>query len=704
MMRESKYDLSVRFIVYKEMCMKFVVFACFLSCLSSLFASPRTLSAPEMNPPQIDGIVDEGEWQNASVDTHFIQIQPQSGEPVSESTQVLIGMDPHHLYVAFKCYYKDPSIMTAGIVERDQVTLNDDAVAIVVDTFFDKRSAYVFLINMLNTQTDIRVESNGSNEDRSWDTAWQSATTRDQKGWYAEIAIPFKQIKFYSGKIWGVNFVRSVARNNEAAWWSGLLDTHLRISQYGELHLAFSPKVRKPIEIMPYISQRYDDYLEREKVQDWSMEMGLDAEIPLNSELSLNATINPDFASVEGDEEELNLDLWEINYPEKRPFFRDVNALFDTRIDLFYSRRIGDIQHGEKIAGKLGPFQIAGIYARTRSVDYNGDSFPEANYSAVRLQKDILSASTLGITAVDKSWHGGYHRSIGIDTKMRLPRQFYVTGQFVASWPGDFWDHAGGFIRVARENNDYHYHLRYTSYGKDFMDNLNATGLIYYDDVKELDGDIEYNLWLNNKTFRVIEFASKNRIDWHQNHDLWRYKFSQNIEVFLTNRLSIDSEILTEYRERDEGNPDFRSYSLDLGYNTQEWSNIELGYEWGDSFTQPFRLIGVDTQFKLFKKLSVKYEFSHLVYDPDPDDENTQIHILSTDFYLTPNLFLQVFSQYRSNNERAYFYGKFGYRYNPPNSAIYITFTHDEEEYRLHPTAEPTSRILFLKLSHAFSI
>ncbi|MBN1997354.1 carbohydrate binding family 9 domain-containing protein [candidate division KSB1 bacterium] len=689
---------------------KILVIASFLLSLSfTTHAQSRILHSPTIPPPTIDGRISASEWQDASKDSGLIQLEPQKGAVATGKSVILTGMDHQYLYVGILNYTQNTSTLSAGNPKRDYLSAStlktDDGFLVMLDTFNDHRSAYLFHVNILNTQSDLRIEADGSSVDANWDTEWLSATQKTNFGWSAELAIPFSSLKYPALKTeWGINFARITARNQEISFWAGVQHDYFRVSTEGKLLLQQAPPSRKPVIVIPYITERFNDYLKKQKKQTWNTDLGLDAEIPFSSDLTANVTVNPDFASVEGDQEQINLDLWEIRYPEKRPFFRDLGALFDTRIQVFYSRRIGDIVHGEKVMGKIGSVQIAGLYSRTNTSDLGDLQFPQANFSTVRLQKDILASSTLGFTAVEKWWDGGYHRVFSLDTKMRLPHDFYITGQLVASWPGKFWNHTGGFIRVARENSVYHYHVRYTSYGGDFKNNMNAVGFLEYDNVKEIDSDLNYNFWLNKSIIKLIKYSSKNRVDWYQNNKLWRYKFSQTGDLYLNNRWSLENTYQNEYRLLKGKDTYYKSLKTTLGYNVLEWSHAQAGMEWGSSFTNPFYLWNAGARFKPWKPLSLFYSYNDLEFSPDTFRESTQIHVLSSDIYFTTNLFFRVFAQYRSNIKRSYIYGLFGFRYRPPNSAVYLTYTYDIEESKPEIIHIPTNRILFIKFSHAFSL
>ncbi|HEX9974542.1 MAG TPA: DUF5916 domain-containing protein [bacterium] len=679
------------------------------------FGMAKEIAAPLIPAPSIDGLVELTEWQDASLDSGFVQMQPHKGLPSTEKTFVRVGMDKQNLFVAFICITKDIQTISAGNPQRDQGSENEDCVALLLDTFHDKRSGYVFHVNVLNTQTDIRIESNGESQDGNWDCVWRSATQKNEDGWSVEMAIPFKSMKFSTAdKRWGINFGRAIARNQELTWWNGLIDDNFRVSQSGELTFPDRiPGERKPTVWIPY----FNSY--RENTKNWNGEIGLDGEIPITSDLSTNITINPDFASVEGDEEEINLDPWDIQYEEKRPFFRDVNALFDVRYNVFYSRRIGDIQHGEKFSGKIGPLQVAGVYARTNEIvddpttPDDNEFFPEANFAVFRVQKDILAASTLGVTYADKNYHGGYHRMISLDTKMYLPYQIKTTGQLFYATSNQStrskWAQTGSFIRVAREANYYHYHLRLTSLGSDLLDNVNTVGYLSYDNVIELDGELWYKHFLkNNKLFKYFYYGSNYKYDWSQDKILGRYEIQQEASIYLTNRFNFEAGYIYEYRTtnwRRAGQLHRYKKTLDLeiGYNTQEWAYAKIGLEIGETFDGPFNEFEASSRIKLFEKLGLQYSFESRKYNKqkaDPVATDVNLHILELDFYLTNDLFLRLFTQHRSDDDRFYLYGQFGYRYAPPNSAIYLTYAYDKQD----SSHLPINRILFLKVSHAFSL
>jgi len=173
--------------------------------------------------------------------------------------------------------------------------------------------------------------------------------------------------------------------------------------------------------------------------------------------------------------------------------------MYKTRINTFYSRRIGDIDYGGKVTGKIGDYGFNVLVAH--SPELADEDQPGALFTAARVKKDILKSSTVGLTLVDKSWDGGYARSFSADYTLNLGKTWKLTGQLVGSWPGDIKTHSAWFMRFANESNVHHFHFRYTDIGENFMDNTNQTGFVTDDDRREIDSDLEYTWWLQNNIF-----------------------------------------------------------------------------------------------------------------------------------------------------------------------------------------------------------
>ena len=172
--------------------------------------------------------------------------------------------------------------------------------------------------------------------------------------------------------------------------------------------------------------------------------------------------------------------------------------MFQTRISTFYSRRIGDMRFGGKAIGKAGKYQFNALIARTEELKEGDESIePRSWHNAVRIKRDILGSSVVGLTYADNVTDTTYVRSVSADYVLNLGETWKLTGQFVGSAPGDFLSHSAWFVRFAKENNIYHYHVRYSNFGRNFQENVNQTGFIPDDDRHEVDADIKYRFWIN---------------------------------------------------------------------------------------------------------------------------------------------------------------------------------------------------------------
>lgn len=647
----------------------------------------------------VDGEL-ESLWYSADSAENFIQLEPSRGEPSTRKTVVRILQDSKSLYFSFVCYINAVNETTARIQRRDQLNYSDDIVSIILDTYNDKRTAMLFQVNALNTLADAKINDDGKNVDYLWDTEWDARATVKDKYWITEIAIPLKSIQFKpESDRWSVNFSRSIRANNEIAWWSPVTENN-RISQNGTLtNIRTIQSANHSLILFPYATGRHGQSNNPDVQTGFKADVGGDIQYKYSSNLKVNLTINPDFATVEGDKEQINLTPWELRFPDKRLFFQDGNEMFRTRIQTFYSRRIGDIVYGGKATGKVGRFQFNGLHARTE--EDAKLQLPEAFFNAFRVKGDILRSSTLGFIYTDKITDTATYRSYNVDYVLNLGKTWKFTGQYVASTPGDFSSHSGWFVRFARENNIYHYHVRFTSLGENFQDNVNQTGYIPDDDRLEFDSDIEYKFWLNKAIWYIFP-SGKNNVFWSQKGTLRSWRFTYGSRVYFRNKISFDAYYQNEFQllEKKFYNHYYRFIG---GYNTDDASFAEISYRFGRNFDRDFQLAELNTTFNILKKLTLNYELKYLTFTPDPTNESTWLNVLGLDYYFTNDLWIRIFTQNNSSTDKLYFYGLFGWRFKPPFGAIFLIVNTDNY---FDPDRDSAyySEILFLKVTYPISI
>lgn len=632
----------------------------------SVFVVPAVEAAVA---PTIDGLLAAGEWSGAPLAAGFIQYEPRRGSPSTTRTEARILYDATHLYVAFRAWDPDPP--TARLTRRDAELLEDDAVVLVLDTHHDRQSAYYFITNPLGTQADGRVANDGRTVDATWDASWVSAATVLEDGWVAELAVPLSSIQYAAGenRTWGINLGRSRRRSLEIGFWAGPLDNLFRVSQAGALVGLDVPAPVRRHQVIVYGLSR----MQQDTTTDWSA--GVDARYALTPSLAAYATLNPDFATVEADQERVNLTRFELALPEKRPFFLEGAELHRQRIRTFYSRRIPDISGGGQLLGRQGPWTVAALGARSVPL---GDSVV-GTYGVLRAQRDIGSSSA-AVTVANRTLEGVHQGSIGADATLFFTRTLGMTAQLVQSWgpgTGGSW---GYFVRPAFDSPTSHFHVRYTHLGERFGDNVNAIGFVRDDDRRELDAALEHTFWVSKGVLERVGYNSNYNIYWSQDGVLRSWQIDQTVELDLRNRFSLELDYTEEFK-RFEADFRNRQFAVELGYNTREFQSASVGLAVGRNFDADFTLWTAGAAYKLTRSLSLQYDLERLTLTPDPENESTWIHVVRADQFFTKDLFLRVFFQTNSAIERENLHAVFVYRYRPPFGTIQLAYQRGTAEF-----------------------
>ena len=627
-------------------------------------ASPFVLKAVKAGkPPVIDGIVGADEWRGAALATDFIQYEPRRGEPSGVRTEALVLYDAGHLYVAFRAFDAEP--ITAQFTQRDSDLSRDDAVAIVLDTVSDHRSGYYFVTNALGTQADGRISDDGRTSDGSWDAAWRSAARQTDQGWTAEFDIPLSSLKYAAGddKTWGINLGRSRRRTLEVSFWSGPLDSLWRVSQAGRLTGLSVPPPADRLQVIPYGLAR----VETGVAPDW--QAGVDVRYAITPTTAVYGTVFPDFATIEADEEEVNLTRFEVSLTEKRQFFLEGQEQFNQRIRTFYSRRIADISVGGKVLGKQGPWAVAFITAQAEPAG----ATERANYTIGRVQRDVFGRSNVAVTLSNRRFGGLDQGAVSADANLFFTRTFGMTAQVVKSY-GRYGSGSEGFyVRPAYDTPTSHVHVRYTHLGNRLSDNLNLVGQVKDDDRREVDSAVEKTVWVRSGLFEQIKYGSNYNVYWSQANTLRSWQVDQSVEVEFRNRFSAEVKWTEEFKrfEKDFRN---RQIGMEVGYNTREYQSVSAGVEFGRNFDADFTLWSASARYKVTPQLSAEYSLERLVLNPDPDGESTWIHVLRANQFFTKDLFLRVFVQTNSAIERNNVQAVFVYRYRPPFGTIQVAY------------------------------
>ncbi|NIP83119.1 MAG: hypothetical protein GWM90_29370, partial [Gemmatimonadetes bacterium] len=428
---------------------------------------PELQTARVERPPAIDGVLGEPGWQAAGVASGFTQMRPDPGAPATQRTEIRILHDDQAIYVAARMFDTAPDSIVAQLGRRDDEVYSD-WIYVAIDSYFDHRTAFAFGLNPRGVMVDVLLH-NDTEDDGSWDAVWEGAARRDEQGWTAEFRIPLSQLRFNVPEtdgcgadpgtgdaaacgelVWGVNFLRKIARHGEESFWAPTLPEDGRlVSLFGELHGLRDLEPPRRLEVMPYaVASATAAPGEAEDPFYHDVDpfggMGADIKAGVTSDLTLTATINPDFGQVEADPSVVNLTAFETFFPEKRPFFVEGVDIFRFGIglgdgdlgneSLFYSRRIGRAPQGDvdgdytdypdattilgaaKLSGKTASGWSIGVldaltaseYGRYELDGVEGETpiEPLTNYGVARVIKDFRAGrSAVGgiFTATNRS-------------------------------------------------------------------------------------------------------------------------------------------------------------------------------------------------------------------------------------------------------------------------------------------------------------
>jgi hypothetical protein len=393
--------------------------------------SPPVMQAYRLStPPLLDGnVTDDAAWSGVQPTTRFWQVRPIEGYPASQRTEVYIGFTDDSLYIGVICFDDDPAGIIVTDSRRDSSLQDTDSFQVIFDSFHDKQNGFVFGTNPAGIEYDGQVTKEaagnfllgGGGFNINWDTSWSVKATISDIGWSAEMEIPFKSLRYGSDDIqtWGINFQRNIRRNNEIVYWAPLSRQHeiYRISDAGTVEGIEVPSQRN-LKFTPYVLGQASSGGEQAPGTQYDEEFGFDIKYSVTPSLTLDATYNTDFAQVEADEQQVNLNRFSLFFPEKRTFFLENAGQFSVgnpqEVELFFSRRIGISEDGEQIpieagvrlSGKLGAATNVGLlYMSTEAV---AEIAPGNDYAVARVNQEFRNRSSIGLLFVDRSGDGSY--------------------------------------------------------------------------------------------------------------------------------------------------------------------------------------------------------------------------------------------------------------------------------------------------------
>lgn len=411
--------------------------------------------------PLIDGeVLGEDYWQAVPAVTELWQIQPNSGQAASEKTEVYIAYTNTTFYIAVVCHDAQPDKLVVSDARRDASLDNTDSFIFLVDTYHDGQNGFIFGTNSQGVEYDAQVNNEGQgnfNVNRqqggiiggfniNWDASWEVKAKVGTFGWSAEFAIPLRTLRFKSGEnqSWGFNFRRNIRKSNEIAYWAPMpiqFDLN-RVSMAGEL-TGLNLKNPGNLKVIPYVlGQLARDYEDADSKTELQPEVGVDVKYSVTPSLTLDLTYNTDFAQVEVDDQQVNLDRFNLFFPEKRPFFLENAGQFSVgspgEVDLFFSRRIGigtngqqvPIIGGARLSGKVNKTNIGFLSMFTEGVEE--EAIDPNNFTVARVNHEFAKRSAIGAAFVNREGMGeledDFNRTFAFDGRLGIGKKAQLSG------------------------------------------------------------------------------------------------------------------------------------------------------------------------------------------------------------------------------------------------------------------------------------
>jgi hypothetical protein len=479
-------------------------------------------------PPKIDGLIDDPCWQGLEPVSGFFQYDPVNGSKASEETFVWAAFDQNYLYFAFLMKDAQPGKIWAELTPRNEWE-NNDAIELILDAYNDKRTSITFALNPRGVQKN------------SVETIWKSGAVVRPDGWSAEMAIPFKSLRFSTKKldVWGVNFERYIHRLNETDYWTDVDRDLPQLQQSGELCGLAGLKPGYNLEFFPYAGVRTTKW---EDETDTQAAVGLDAKWGIRPNLYLDVTASPDFSEVESDPFIYQLSPYENYLQENRPFFTEGSRYFSLSTgdeyhgggtSLFYSRRVRNPRFAAKISGKTGGFGF-GILGAINKTEVGAGEDPQDSYFGVfRVQKDIFKNSQVGVYYAGVRDGDERNQNVALDFSFNFKDFYYLQGVAARTFNGGVPNVRNGIYQLnfQREPDA---GLQIMSGFQRVEENVDIrTGYIDQIDVQSFDLMAGYAWRYNEGLFKrfSFDFGGTVRQDTHGDAT------GQNLEVFVMSEL-----------------------------------------------------------------------------------------------------------------------------------------------------------------------
>jgi hypothetical protein len=682
---------------------------------------PSTTAVALSVAPIIDGeVLADTVWSVIKPTTGFSQVRPDEGLPATQKTEVFIGYTKDSLYIGVVAYDDNPAGIIVADSRRDSSLGDTDSFQVIIDGLLDRQNGFVFGTNPAGLEYDAQVTNEGAGSFRSggsgfnlnWDTTWEVSAKISDIGWSAEMEIPFSALRFggEEEQTWGINFQRNIRRNNEIAYWSPLERQFNinRVSEAGQLRGVRVPDQRN-LQVTPYALSSTSRGGSLSSGNYGNEEYGFDLKYSVTPSLVLDATYNTDFAQVEVDELQVNLDRFSLFFPEKRPFFLENAGQFaignPREAELFFSRRIGvgaggsqlPIEGGARLTGKVGGNTNVG-FLRMRTEGIEGIS-PQNDFSVARVNQEFGNRSAVGFMFVERDGDGtvnqngrdDYNRTYAVDGRYGIGDTTLLSGWVSRTdTPGiSGGDGAGGFSANYRDE-EWTLNAGYSQIGENFNPEV---GFLSRSGFRKVEAGIRRairpeNLWGLHELRPHINYRGYWDFDGFQEtgylHVDNHWEFQSGMEIHTG--MNFTQEGVKEAFEIADGVKvpvgEYDHEEVQIVFQTNQGAPLSLdlrsnigGFFGGDrvNFEPTLR-------YRVGEKFSTELSWSHSDIDlPVPGgDFEVDLARLRLSYSFTPRMSLQTLVQYNKRDDVVATNLRFSW-IQSANSGLYIVYNQVDE-------------------------
>ncbi len=642
----------------------------------------------------IDGELTEPAWRTAQPAKDFIQRDPSEGEPATEPTEVRVLYDDKNIYIGAECHHKTSASIVVRDITRDFSTQGQDYFGVLMDTFNDDRSGFLVATTPKGGQLDVQVLNENRDVNVNWDGVWYVNSRVHEEGWTAELAIPFKTLRFSKEEVqvWGIQFFRKIRRRNEMTYWTSVprrYSDDYQVSLAGEMIGLERVEPGRNLKVKPFVLAGLDKFAAQGKGIGGDLDGGLDVKYGLTPGLIADMTLNTDFSQVEADVQQVNLTRFPLFFPEKREFFLENAGIFQfgetyrlgpprkQELIPFFSRKIGlsdqglpiPILAGARLTGRQGPYYLGFMNIQTRSEG----SVPANNFTVARVRRDFLANSDMGVLFINRrsGQFRDYNRLVGADLNFRFFQDLKANvflaktqtpglsgkdgaGKVEMQWRGDRFRFIGSYLDIQENFNPEVGFVRRP--GRKILHNeigirgrlrqgtrlgsfLRDVGGLVLSDYVILPGGVTETKFLRPQL--RLEFQDGGGVE-----SQYTLNFERLSEPFTIGRSASDRITVPI------GDYKFNEFMIWYFSDPSKAISVKAIYRRGDFFNGKKKTITLGGTFQPGYRFSISVDYERNDINLGEDSLKTDLARLTLNYSFNPKMFLNALIQYNSDANR----------------------------------------------------